>query len=103
MCLGTWYVKEAESLPRDLTGLAAFTGTDTGCESWQVQLYHSISQLEQKAVTASSGKPIPVETSDHWSSCHEFGNRPIGIFCISPFVHLVCCLLNLHCHRKLHK
>lgn len=59
---------------------------DRVCESWLVQLNHSISQLEQKAVTASSGKPIPVDTSDHWSNCHGFGNRALWIFCINPFV-----------------
>lgn len=105
MCHGTWYVK-VECWPKDLTGLAAFTGTDTVCENWQVQLYHSISQLEQKAGTASSGKPICVETSDHWSSCHKFGNSAIGSFCTSPFVEsdLVYCLVNLHwCRGKLHE
>lgn len=85
MCHGTWYVKEAESWPKGLTGLAAFTVTDTVCESWQVQLHHSVSQLEQKAATASSGKLIGVETSDHWSSCHELGN------CCKKFLHQSIC------------
>lgn len=49
------------------------------CESWRVQLYHSLSQLQWKALTALPCKPILVETRNRWSSCHEFGKSAIWI------------------------